>query len=135
LTWWFPKLKLVGLRLTTGADAVVPTKTLTDRVPCEVWMIRTSAVVSAETGATNPPHITHTASTAPLSARRSINCCQNWVSFMSYSFRRCRYPCTSIKAQPAERSGLASTKKRTTYTINMRRYALRGFQIHIKEGA
>ena len=24
LTWWFPKLKLVGLRLTTGADAVVP---------------------------------------------------------------------------------------------------------------
>ena len=24
LAWWFPKLKLVGLRLTTGADAVVP---------------------------------------------------------------------------------------------------------------
>jgi len=24
LTCWFPKLKLVGLRLTTGADAVVP---------------------------------------------------------------------------------------------------------------
>src|SRR2546426_6164649 len=24
LIWWFPKLKLVGLRLTTGADAVVP---------------------------------------------------------------------------------------------------------------
>jgi hypothetical protein len=24
LTWWFPKLKLVGLRLTTGADSFVP---------------------------------------------------------------------------------------------------------------
>jgi hypothetical protein len=24
LTCWFPKLKLVGLRLTTGADVVVP---------------------------------------------------------------------------------------------------------------
>ena len=24
LIWWFPKLKLVGLRLTTGADTVVP---------------------------------------------------------------------------------------------------------------
>src|SRR5260370_152508 len=90
LTWWFPKLKLVGLRLTTGADAVVPTKTLTDRVLCEAWMIRASDVVSAETGATNPPHIMHAASIAPLSARRSINCCQNWVSFTSYSFRRCR---------------------------------------------
>ncbi len=24
LIWWFPKLKLVGLRLTIGADVVVP---------------------------------------------------------------------------------------------------------------
>ena len=24
LTWWFPKLKLVGLRLATGADELVP---------------------------------------------------------------------------------------------------------------
>src|SRR5690242_19892944 len=24
LTWWFPKLKLVGLRLTAGADSLVP---------------------------------------------------------------------------------------------------------------
>ncbi len=45
LIWWFPKLKLVGLRLTIGADVVVPTKTLTDRVACEAWMIRATVVV------------------------------------------------------------------------------------------
>src|SRR5258708_40042984 len=82
LTCWCPKLKLVGLGLTAGADAVVPfTMNLTDPARGGAWMIRTSAVLSAETGATSPPHIKHKARTAAISARRSIKCCQKWASF------------------------------------------------------
>jgi hypothetical protein len=50
--------------------------------------------LAAETGVTSPPHVTHTASTTPMGARRSINSCQSWVSFTSHSFS-CYYafPC------------------------------------------
>src|SRR5260221_11184998 len=82
LTCWCPKLKLVGLRLTAGADAVVPLplKATDCGLPDALSVIITLALRLPAAVGGKPP-LMKQATPAPTSALQPLQRAQLWAKF------------------------------------------------------